>query len=137
MLTEEEYEELTSKEVKANVFLEQRVQELENELDKYKIFKSQMEQESEKLADTVKRRIDNDHRLVTNYNTICKENNITSVKDADTMFMGDLAEKNYIISILGTVVSTPKDLKKYRAYLSKSGLYKTGKLEGVVCLIEQ
>ena len=51
ILTEEEYNDLVNTE--PNVFLQQRVHELEDELAKYKLYKRNMEVESDELAQTV------------------------------------------------------------------------------------
>ena len=53
MLTESEYVELTTKTNEPNAFLKQRVEQLEDELAKYKMFKQQLEQDSKRLSEQV------------------------------------------------------------------------------------
>lgn len=145
ILTEQEYNDLINQ--SSNVFQEQRIIELETELDKYKIYKRSMELDGDQLAQAVVAapvgpsdiqypfEIQNDTLRITSneyFVTLYNAGIATKLSDVDKDLFNYLAE---VATNLSTSLcwSTVSQLKRHRVALQQE-LYKPTKVKGAVQL---
>jgi len=148
ILSDDEYNKLLNQ--STNVFQEQRIIELEEELAKYKLYKRNLELDSDKLAQAVTGpiaimepnsaiypfeiqgnilAITHTEYFVTLYNST-RSSSLTE---------GDASMYNYLYNLatsLGCELcwSSVQELKKHRTSLQKQGVYKPTKVKGAVQL---
>lgn len=146
ILTEQEYNDLINQ--SSNVFQEQRIIELETELDKYKIYKRSMELDGAQLAQAVTKpnnitypfevqdnvlSVSSTENFVTLFNTLAHEHLAAQLKQVDSAVYTYL--QNLCNRFGYTNCSTaPTEVKRYRVSLQKQELYKPTKVKGVVQL---
>lgn len=142
ILTEEEYNSLVNSE--PNVFLEKHVQELEEELSKYKVFKKQMEEESTRLNDVVtKEDVQYPFHITEGklYTTLDYFILIYNSTKGSTLLPADRLTYEYLNNLATTLGVEPEyanesELKRYRVSLQKQNICKVSKAGGTVSLIK-